>query len=124
VKRIYKYWLGGDPGVVRHLMHAGARILTVQLQGSAIAVWAVIDDAVVEREENIFRIAGTGHACEFFDDGGAWRHVGTVQVPARGKSITDEVPSGSILVWHVFHRIRDLPPHEIETKKSSAGCVA
>lgn len=111
MKRIYKYTIapqtGITPGPVRLLMHAGARILSVQIQGEYLNAWAVIDDAVEERAELLFHIASTGLECSFLDDGGAWRHVGTVQAHP--------------FVWHVFHRLPESQPLELGPKKIVAG---
>lgn len=107
MKRIYKYALPETPGTVRLLMHAGARILTVQVQGEYLHVWAVIDDEERSRVEHLFRIVGTGADCEFLDDGGAWRHVGTVQAHP--------------FVWHVFHRLPESQPLELGPKRIVAG---
>lgn len=111
MKRIYKFTLAAQPGIqpgpIRILMHAGARPLSVQIQGEYLNVWAAIDDTVEERAEFLFHIAGTGLECAFLDDGGTWRYVGTVQAHP--------------FVWHVFYRLPESQPLELGPAKIVAG---
>lgn len=68
-------------------MPSGAEILTVQLQGNVLTVWAVVNSEK-SLEEKAFYIRGTGHA---FEDWLSTKHyIGTVQLVG--------------LVWHVFTR--------------------
>jgi hypothetical protein len=70
-----------------NIMPAGARLLSVQYQKTALCVWAVADTAapLVNRR---FAVFGTGW--DMTPEAAVMPHVGTVQEPGTG------------LVWHVF----------------------
>lgn len=66
-------------------MPEGAEVLTAQMQGSELCLWALVDPEA-DRKPRQFRIAGTGHKLPA--DPGAY--IGTAQM------------HGGQLVWHVF----------------------
>jgi hypothetical protein len=69
-------------------MPKGAKILTVQMQGDDVCMWAMVDPAApLERRQ--FLVVGTGHDIPGAD---ALTYLGTFQ-PDEG---------GSPLVFHVF----------------------
>lgn len=80
---VYKYPLVLDDRQTV-MMPEGARLLSVQLQGGKICLWAIVDPSS-RPQARCIRIAGTGHPIE---DGLAF--IGTVQTV------------GGVLVWHVF----------------------
>lgn len=82
---IYKYPLPIQ-GSVQIAMPAGARVLSVQMQGDDAYVWALVDRSA-RMKTRIFRVFGTGHA---FNAPAGAMFVGTIQMHA-----------GS-LVFHVF----------------------
>ena len=84
-KKIYKYQLEIQAHQ-RIEMPDGAEILSVQVQGSTICIWAIIEEGQ-PLGERIFRIFGTGH--DLPRDIHGFAFVGTVQTGP--------------LVWHVFH---------------------
>lgn len=66
-------------------MPIGAKILSVQSQGSKSCLWALVDpDESTERRW--FRIFGTGHDIDLDD----YNHVGTF------------LTSEGLFVWHMF----------------------
>ncbi len=68
-------------------MPRGAHILSVQIQGSQLCLWAyVLSDE--EKEERAFWVLGTGNPVERPENIGPF--IGTVQM------------HGGSLVWHVF----------------------
>jgi hypothetical protein len=77
---IYKY-----PFAVRYLteqdfvidMPAGAEVLSVQVQGDSVCLWAMVDTEAAA-EVRRFRMFGTGHPLPR-DAAGRLRFVGTVQ---------------------------------------------
>ena len=91
-RRIWKFPIPAADGF-SIFMPAGAHLLTVQTQGDAAYVWAVVDPAAL-MEEVAFVLVGTGHALRE----PLGEYVGTVQlfdgrfvghlwrVPARGSS--------------------------------------
>ena len=68
-------------------MPAGAEVLTVQKQGGALCLWAVVNPES-PTETRHFRVLGTGHEHE--ESLVALDYIGTAQM------------MGSGLVWHVF----------------------
>lgn len=88
MKRIYKWTLEITDSQVLALPE-GAKILTVQMQGRALRLWALIDPTVAKVRQRTFEVFGTGH------DMDEWPrdYIGTVQQPV-----------GVDLVWHVFER--------------------
>lgn len=65
-----------------------AQILTAQMQGDALCIWAIVDEAATDTEERTIEVFGTGHPM-----GQVFRqYIGTVQM------------QGGALVWHVFER--------------------
>jgi hypothetical protein len=86
-KTIWKYVLQGiDSQTVG--MPKGAQILTVQTQGAAMCLWALVDPTQ-PIEHRIIDIIGTGWDAEDFTNR---RYIGSAQM-AHGA-----------LVWHVFER--------------------
>lgn len=67
-------------------MPKGAKILTAQMQGEVLCLWAMVDPAELETVERKIEVLGTGHAAS---DGPA-TYLGTAQHPFGN------------LVWHVF----------------------
>lgn len=67
------------------MMPVGAEILTVQMQGSQLCLWAKVNTVAVPKARRI-EIAGTGHP---IPDVGR-RYISTVQ------------QLGGSLIWHVF----------------------
>lgn len=67
-------------------MPIGARILSVQMQGGGLVLWALVDPEA-NREKRRIAVHGTGHPVDIAET----RHfIGTVQT------------NGGALVWHVF----------------------
>lgn len=69
-------------------MPVDAEILTVQMQGDVLCLWALVspDAELAPRSIEVF---GTGHPIEY-SAGNYRRYIGTVQM------------HGGSLVWHVF----------------------
>ena len=67
-------------------MPRGAKILTVQVQGTEVCLWALVDPDK-GREERRFAIVGTGH-----DYDGDGKYIGTIQL------------SSGRLIFHIFER--------------------
>jgi hypothetical protein len=83
-RRIWKYELEiTDEQTVNMPMHAD--ILTVQMQGGTMCMWALVEPENVKRPRK-FLVVGTGNPMP----DGMQRYVGTVQMM-----------QGS-LVWHIF----------------------
>ena len=90
IKTIWKYVLeAGGSNLIR--MPVGASLLTVQMQGSDVCMWALVDPSAAT-EGRRFRVIGTGHRIENAD---ALKYVSTFQ-PNEG---------GSPLVFHVFEEV-------------------
>lgn len=86
--RIFKWTLSvTDKQSLR--MHEGAKLLTLQTQGDAPQLWALVDEKapLVTR---IFSTYGTGHTMPEGDPG---QYVGTYQL------------QGGSLVFHVFEEL-------------------
>jgi hypothetical protein len=85
---VWKYEL--SPAKKRNTieMPIGARVLTVQMQGDAVCIWAMVDPNAAKARRT-FYIFGTGHEIDEPDE---LQYVGTFQ-PNEG---------GSPLVFHVF----------------------
>mgnify|MGYP000965629744 CR=1 FL=1 len=89
--KVYKYEI--KSGEYQDLlMPKGAKILTVQVQGRSVCIWALVNPDN-ELESRRFLIAGTGHAIEGSVDN--LLYIGTFQ-------ITWEIFP---LVFHVFEVI-------------------
>lgn len=68
----------------------GGECLTVQFQGEALCLWALVNPSN-SAEERLIEIFGTGHP--IYEDMGVQRnYIGTAQ------------QHGGALVWHVFER--------------------
>lgn len=63
-------------------------ILTAQMQGDTLCLWAKVDENITGTEERIIEVFGTGHPMS--DD--HRRYIGTTQM------------HGGALIWHVFER--------------------
>lgn len=87
MKRIYKYPLA-ITGLQSVPLPVGAEILTVQMQGDSLCLWALVDAKVVSVTRRTFEVFGTGHDM----DTNPRTYLGTVQ------------QAGGALVWHVFER--------------------
>lgn len=83
MKRIYKYPLSASDAVQRIVMPKGAKILTVQVQGTTPCLWALVDIREADEDRTII-IYGTGHNVVLNGN-----YIGTYQI-------------GSNLVFHVF----------------------
>lgn len=81
-KAIWKFPIAVPGGVVT--MPYGAQILTAQVQGNTIMLWAVVDPAEAVRSTRRFEIVGTGWSFKESDK----RYIATVQQNG--------------FVWHVF----------------------
>lgn len=87
MKTIWKYPLAiTDEQTIR--MPIGANILSVQFQGDALCLWAMVDSTIPKEGRHI-QIHGTGHDC--YDVSSA-KYIGTALQP------------GVPLVWHVFEK--------------------
>lgn len=67
----------------------GAEILTAQMQGENLCLWAKVDEFYTGMEERTIEVFGTGHAMS----DNARRYIGTTQM------------HGGELIWHVFERV-------------------
>ncbi len=86
MKTIWKYELtASDENDLQ--MPEGAEVLTVQVQGGLVCIWAIVDDTA-PLTSRCFEIFGTGHRIE--DGSGKRKYVGTFQL------------QGGSLVFHVF----------------------
>jgi len=85
---IYKYELhvGAATAIV---MPAGAIVLTVQMQGNRLVMWALLDATLPLTETRTFRVVGTGHP---IPDIAQLHYLGTAQMHGFG------------LVWHVYEK--------------------
>jgi len=68
---------------------ADAELLSAQMQGDALSLWALVDPSQPPEARKI-RVYGTGHLVEDTDD---LHYIGTTQMQISG---------GGALVWHVF----------------------
>lgn len=84
---IWKYSLA--PGRTVHDMPADAKVLTVQMQGDEVCLWALVEPHLPMRRR-FFDVYGTGHGMPA-DPGD---YVATIQM------------EGGALVWHVFDSTR------------------
>lgn len=88
-KEIWKYELvPTDAQVIA--MPTGAKVLSVQAQGDAACVWALVDTDAVSFTNRYFYIVGTGNPADHIDAKG---FIGTVQV------------YNGTLVFHVFEEL-------------------
>lgn len=55
---IYKYPLA--LGLTTVHLAKGAKILTAQVQGDEVCIWAIINPEITEKEKRIFYVVGTG----------------------------------------------------------------
>lgn len=87
MKTIYKYNLELGDDTQSLSLPKGAKILTVQIQGNYLCLWALVDKEAEEYESRTILICDTCH------DAGectAEHYIATVQV--------------GIFVWHIFER--------------------
>jgi hypothetical protein len=90
IKTIYKYELQitDEQGIN---MPIGAEILTAQMQGENLQLWALVDpDRDIKKR--FFEVIGTGHDVTCFSNTER-KYISTVQL------------SGGKLIFHVFERI-------------------
>lgn len=74
----------------------GAELLTAQLQGGALCLWALVNPAA-PKQRRIIEIIGTGNPAPAAER----KYIATVQM------------AGGSLVWHVFEAATPgLPPHD------------
>jgi hypothetical protein len=71
-------------------MPEGAKILTAQMQGRDLCLWAIVDPDARHHEDRHIQIVGTGHLIEGLEDAKQFSYIASVQMGA--------------LVWHVFER--------------------
>lgn len=90
MKTIWKFPLAPDCVLD---MPIGAKVLTVQMQGDAVMLWALVD-ALAPKEQRRFLVYGTGHEIL---DAGALTYVATFQM------------GGGVLVFHAFEVSRPDP---------------
>lgn len=84
---IYKYPIEiTDCQKVR--MPFNAEILTAQMQGDTLCLWANVEEHA-SLEERTIEVFGTGHPMSYENR----RYIGTTQM------------HGGALVWHVFERV-------------------
>ena len=88
MKTIWKYPIH-ITDEIRLEMPMGATVLDVQMQGSSLCLWALVDTHK-PLETRRFRIFGTGNPFDL-DDEWAWGFIATVQV--------------SPFVWHIFETL-------------------
>ena len=92
MKKIWKYALKDSDA--EYEIPEGGRILSVQMQGGGLTMWALVDiDA--KREKRRVTVYGTGHDLPPYPG----RYVGTVQ-------------ASPALVWHIFEK-HDLAPRDV-----------
>ena len=84
MKTIHKFPINGS-GIV--MMPIKAKILSVQLQGGVICLWAEVDTNF-DKEARHILISGTGHRLDDFEEK---TFIGTVQENG--------------LVWHIFETL-------------------
>jgi len=90
MKTIYKYNIGIVDKQQIHLP-VGHEILSVQTQGGAVCIWALIDTEA-ETQEELIEVFGTGHPVHV-DMGIERQFIGTVQI------------MGGTQIYHVFKRL-------------------
>lgn len=71
------------------MMPAGAQILTIQMQGNTITLWAQVNEAVAQEPRHV-EIFGTGWAIGPMPEN--LKYLSTVQ-------------DASGFVWHIYERI-------------------
>lgn len=86
---IWKYSLDAED-IQTLMMPEGAQILTAQMQGNALCLWAMVNPEKAKEKREI-EVFGTGHPGS---DAVPRRYIGTVQM------------QGGALVWHIFERLR------------------
>jgi len=92
VRRIYKYPLIVTDGDGTIELPKNYRLLKVSTQdGMHLTMWALVDPDAEDFEVFVYRIVGTGHDFEDYDE---YKYFDTVQMPTG-------------LVWHVFGKPRD-----------------
>lgn len=78
-------------------MPMGSNVLTVQVQGDKMCVWANVDPDTDEKETRRFACVGTGRPIPSM----ALDYIGTVQLDNAG--IGDEaMVQTPTIVWHIF----------------------
>ena len=84
---IYKYQIQiTDVQMVK--LPINAAILTAQMQGDQLCLWAKIEETNTDTEDRMIEVFGTGHPMTSH----LRRYIGTVQM------------DGGSLIWHVFER--------------------
>ena len=90
MKTVWKIELGVT-GEEKVLIPMGYTVLRVGSQGDKICLWCLVDNEN-EKEEEVFKIFGTGHLVE---DGEHYlNYIGTAFI--------------NEFVWHVFHSFRNI----------------
>ncbi len=84
---VYKYTLPLTDADAVLRMPPGARLLSVQCQGGALCLWALVNTYAERSHERTFRVHGTGHPVPDVD---RLEYVGTAMM------------HNGALVWHVF----------------------
>lgn len=74
------------------MMPVGAKILTAQMQGETLCLWALVDRDTVQLENRQIQVVGTGHALDVDDAMQLAKYIATIQF------------YGGALVFHVFER--------------------
>jgi hypothetical protein len=87
---IYKYPLK-ITGTQQIELPINAVLLTVQMQGETLCLWAKVEERNTVDDRTI-EIFGTGHPIDNY----ARSYIGTVQ---------EECGADGVLVWHVFERL-------------------
>ena len=87
--KIYKYPLE-KIGELVIAMPDSAQILTCQMQGNELCLWALVHE-LNRPEDRTLEVVPTGHTMPFFE--GQREYIGTVQM------------AGGALVYHVFEKV-------------------
>ena len=74
------------------MMPDGAEILTAQMQGNSLCLWAVVDPREQVKVGRIIEMFGTGNPVDC-DMGTERRYISTVQM------------AGGQLIWHLFESV-------------------
>ena len=85
---IYKYPITiTDLQIV--LLPLNSTILTIQMQGNTLCLWAEVEETNTDTEERIIELIGTGHKMSNI----LRNYIGTVQQFGGG------------LIWHIYERV-------------------
>jgi hypothetical protein len=87
MKRIFKFPIPVTDHV-QLLLPTGSRILSVMNQREQVVVYALVEDATLQKETWLIEIRGTGHPAMGLED---FQFVGTVEIAGA-------------LMFHVFAR--------------------